>query len=136
MVANYTPEFNVLVKLLVLYYSLIKTGSTYGQHLLTVKYSNLTPTKKYLYLFGAALHYVKNRLEGFWNLEGFINHVDAFLKVYSVVNISCFLLNGTKPRLIDRILGLEQVYAHDNVQRRFDSKYLARELLWNGLIVS
>lgn len=57
-------------------------------------------------------------------------------KLLDFINISIFLRNGVKPLLIERILGLNQVYATENAQRHFESKYLVRELLWNGFIVS
>lgn len=47
-----------------------------------------------------------------------------------------FLRHGEKPLLVERILGLKQVYKSATPPRMFESKYLARELLWNGFIVS
>lgn len=47
-----------------------------------------------------------------------------------------FLRRGEKPLLVERILGLKQVYKSATPPRMFENKYLARELLWNGFIVS
>lgn len=50
--------------------------------------------------------------------------------------MSAFLRHGEKPLLVERILGLKQVYKSATPPRMFENKYLARELLWNGFIVS
>lgn len=138
LTATCDPELLLISKLYILYNALFKNESTFGQNLLAIKYENLTATKKYLYLFGCSLGYAKQRIErqklSSW-LHDLIFHLDTFFKVYSLWNISCFLLYGEKPRLIERILGLNQTYAYDSAQRTFNSKYLARELLWNGFIV-
>lgn len=47
-----------------------------------------------------------------------------------------FLRHGQKPLFVERILGLKQVYKSATPPRMFENKYLARELLWNGFIVS
>lgn len=47
-----------------------------------------------------------------------------------------FLRRGEKPLLVERILRLKQVYKSATPSRMFENKYLARELLWNGFIVS
>lgn len=65
-----------------------------------------------------------------------ISNISSLMKVLDFLNISLFLRYGGKPLLIERFLCLNQVYCTDNVQRQFESKYLARELLWNGFIVS
>lgn len=96
--------------------------------------------KKILYLFGNVYHYVQERVidlaqPNLW-LFGMITMLNNILIVAKFVNISLFLRNGKYPTLKERILGLEHEYVNNNVQRYYSSKYMARELLWNGLIVS
>ncbi|CAH1105099.1 unnamed protein product [Psylliodes chrysocephalus] len=136
-VAPYESEINLALRLLILNNSVLKNGSTFGQQLLSIKYEDISMTKRLLYLFGSCLDYVKTRFE-MWMPTHDMNNV--LFKIYMIaklldfINISIFLRNGVKPLLIERILGLNQVYATENAQRHFESKYLVRELLWNGFI--
>lgn len=137
-IAPYEPEINALIKLLILNYSIKQDSSTFGQKLLAVKYANLTPTKTTLYVLLSSLDYVKRRLELWRPSHGFnaiVSKAEVGLKIFYLVNLALFLRGGVKPLVIDRLLGLDQVNVRGNVQRQFTSKYLARELLWNGLIV-
>lgn len=98
----------------------------------------MTQTRKILYFILNSLDYLKYRFEmlpSFYNTYKSILKIDAFIKVLSFINLSIFLKAGEKPRLVDRVLGLNQVYARENVQRQYGSKYMTRELLWNGFIV-
>ncbi|KAJ8935576.1 hypothetical protein NQ318_000843 [Aromia moschata] len=131
------PEINLLLQLAILKYSLLNNDNTFGQQLLSIKYENISYTKKILYIIGNCLGYAKNKLE-LWRPTHDINNkifnIYAILQLLHFINLSIFLHNGVKPLLIERVLGLTQVYAIENAQRQFESKYLARELLWNGFI--
>lgn len=133
--ALYTAEMELLLKCLILYYSIIKNGNTFGQQLLAIKYENMTNSKRTLYSILSCFDCLPklNVLSQFTTIYKIILQFDALLKVCSFINISYFLRNGRYPLLLDRMLGLKQVYAQD-VERSFESKYLARELLWNGFI--
>ncbi|XP_019871762.2 peroxisome biogenesis factor 2 [Aethina tumida] len=137
LIAPYDEEIKLLVKLAILNYSIVKQGSTFGQQLLSVKYDNIPIYKRYLYVIGSTLGYIKDKCE-IWKPSHEINRhislVYTILKFLDFINLSVFLRNGVKPLLIERILGLNQVYSRDNVRRHYESKYLARELLWNGFI--
>jgi peroxin-2 len=93
--------------------------------------------KKILYLFGNCFEYIKNRLE-LWRPSHRINilfyKVHMAIVLLNFINMSIFLRNGEKPLLLERFLGLQQIYSTQNAPRLFESKYLARELLWNGFI--
>lgn len=131
-------EMHLLIKLTVLYYSIIRTGSTFGQSLLSIKYENLTAVKKLLYVATGCLGYAKGKLDALkqeHQASDLLFKLDAVCKVCHLLNLTWFLRNGTKPQLVERFLGLDQMYAHENAQRMFESKYMARELLWNGFIV-
>ncbi|CAH1980046.1 unnamed protein product [Acanthoscelides obtectus] len=130
-------EISLLLKLALTYNSVVKSGSTFGQQLLSIKYNQISPTQKALYLISECLDYVRVKLD-MWKPTHRINstifNIYVLIKMLEYVNLSMFLLSGEKPLLIDRVLGLQQVYAIENGQRQFGSKYLARELLWNGFI--
>lgn len=119
--------------------SVLKSGSTFGQQLLSIRYSNISKFKKVLYLLANTLDYCKNRLE-LWNpshgINNTIHNIHFVLILMNFLNISIFLRNGVKPLLIERFLGLNQEFAKEKSPRLFESKYLARELVWNGFIVS
>ncbi|CAG9859160.1 unnamed protein product [Phyllotreta striolata] len=133
----YESEINLILRLLILNNSILKNGSTFGQQLLSIKYKDISTTNRVLYIMGSCLDYVKRRFE-LWNPSHEFNNTifKAYLlaNLLDFINVSSFLKNGTKPLLIERVLGLDQVYAVENAQRQFESKYLARELLWNGFI--
>ncbi|KAG5897514.1 hypothetical protein JTB14_030011 [Gonioctena quinquepunctata] len=136
-IAPYEPELNLILRLLILNNSVLKTGSTFGQQLLSIKYQNVSTTQHVLYLMTNCLEYIKTKLE-IWKPSHDINNtifkIYTVLKLADFINLSIFLRSGVKPLLIERVLGLTHVYATENAQRQFESKYLARELLWNGFI--
>ncbi|XP_072395668.1 peroxisome biogenesis factor 2-like [Diabrotica undecimpunctata] len=137
ILASYESELNLILRFMLLNNSVVKNGCTFGQQLLSIKYEDIGTLQRVLYLLGHCLDYVKTKFE-IWKPSHDLNN--TFYKIYLVtklldfINLSVFLSNGVKPLLIERILGLNQVYATDNAQRHFESKYLARELLWNGFI--
>lgn len=138
MVTPIAPEINLLLQLGILRYSLCNSDATFGQQLLNIRYDNLTSFKKTLYLVLSSLDYVKTRCE-LWRPSHEVNKLIfkcyVAFKMMDFVNTSVFLRRAAKPLLVERIMGLDQVYASDT-PRTFESKYLARELLWNGFIVS
>ncbi|CAH1117919.1 unnamed protein product [Phaedon cochleariae] len=136
-IAPYEPELKLLLHLALLHSSLCKEGSTFGQQLLSIRYHKINSAQKILYLIANCFEYVKNKLEftaPSHNINNTIFKIYTVIKLLDFINLSIFLRNGVKPLLLERILCLNQVYATDNVQRQYESKYLARELLWNGFI--
>lgn len=135
----FEPELQFILHASLIYYSVCKGGSTFGQQLLSIKYENISGFQKVFYMCGDFFDYVKTKLER-WKPSHAINNemykLDLIRKIADFINLSFFLLNGTKPLLVERLLGLKQVYTSENVQRQYNSKYLTRELLWNGFIVS
>lgn len=95
--------------------------------------------KKVLYTGAICVDYIKAKFE-LWKPSHEINNtifnLYTIIKLLDFINLSIFLRNGVKPLLVERILGLTQVYASEAGQRQYESKYLARELLWNSFIVS
>ncbi|CAG9771334.1 unnamed protein product [Ceutorhynchus assimilis] len=137
LITPISTEINLLLHLGLLKYSLFNSGSTFGQQLLNIKYDNLTTIKKALYLILTSLDYAKTRCE-LWRPSHKINTIIfrfyIVFKLMEFLNTSVFLRHGVKPLLVERLLGLNQVYATEKPPRTFESKYLARELLWNGFI--
>lgn len=125
--------------MLILENSVCHNGSTFGQQLFSIKYLNLSKTKKFAYVLSYTLEYLRNRLE-LWKPGHFIHkyifNIHFMVLILNLFNVSVFLRNGVKPLLIERLLGLKQVHTTENAPRQFQSKYLAREILWNGFIVS
>ncbi|KAJ8926308.1 hypothetical protein NQ314_021324 [Rhamnusium bicolor] len=132
LIAPYESEVNLLLHIAILKYSILNSGNTFGQQLLSIKYNDISSTKKILYVIFSCLDYIKSKLE-FWvpshDINNTIFNLCTIIKLLDFINLSVFLRNGAKPLLIERILGLTQVYASENTQRQYESKYLARELL-------
>lgn len=132
------PELKASIKFLIVYYSVIKCNRTFGQKLLLIQYVRLNNLKKFLYILTHFYDYAQERLE-FWkhydNIKFIFTFLNGLLIIGRFVNISLFLMKGQYPNLNERLLGLKQEYVHDNAQRLYDTKYMTRELLWNGLIV-
>ncbi|XP_076269360.1 peroxisome biogenesis factor 2-like [Rhynchophorus ferrugineus] len=137
LIAPIEPEINLLLRLGILKNSVLNKGSTFGQQLLNIQYENMTCTKAILYLLLNCLDYIKTRCE-FSRPSHYMNNklfkIYVIFKILDFINISAFLKTGTKPRLTERILGLNQVYRDESSPRTFQSKYMTRELLWNGFI--
>lgn len=117
----------------------MKNSATFGQTLLLIKYDNLTTTKKFFYFIFSFCNYIKTRCElsdPAHNINKYFNIAEFIIKICAFINLSIFLKTGTKPKLTERVLGLNQVYVSTIMPRKFNNKYLAREVLWNGLSVS
>ncbi|XP_060532676.1 peroxisome biogenesis factor 2 [Cylas formicarius] len=137
-ISPFEPELELLLRLAIIKYSLFNKNATFGQDLVNIKYSNLTGTRKVLYLFTHISSYIKKRCElsrPFHYMNVFNFRVYTVWEILHLLNLSLFLRSGSKPKLIERILGLNQVYDKKDISPRLhQSKYLARELLWNGFI--
>lgn len=135
--ARMEPEINLLLRFSILNYSILRNGSTFGQQMLNVQYENMSTVKKALYVIFNCLDYFKIRCEHSFpshSISRTISTLYVAYKILDFINISVFLKNGVKPRLSDRILGLNQVYSSGTGSRSFTNKYMTRELLWNGFI--
>lgn len=136
--AKLDAELRLLINVAVIYCSVVQSGSTFGQNLLSIRYDNISHTKKILYLLSGFLSYIKVKIELLspgHQVNDLLFKIDAFYKVFHLLNLTWFLRDGAQPRVVERFLGLDQVYTHEGAQRQFGSKYLGRELLWNGFIV-
>ncbi|ENN81557.1 peroxisome biogenesis factor 2 [Dendroctonus ponderosae] len=137
LISPVSAEIDLLIRLGIAKYSLLENGSTFGQRLFNIKYDNLTNVKKTLYILFGSLGYFQGKCE-LWKpshaIARLIFKIGVVIKVLDFLNTSLFLRYGVKPLLVERLLGLNQVFATETPARNFESKYLARELLWNGFI--
>lgn len=85
---------------------------------------------KFWFLFADCFDYAREKFEG----NPHLRRIAAIAQLGRFLNISLFLRNGEMPRLIERFLGLRQIYAKDHAHRHYEDKYMTRELLWNGFI--
>ncbi|KAJ8981237.1 hypothetical protein NQ317_009609 [Molorchus minor] len=115
--APYEPELKLLLQVAILKYSVLHSGNTFGQELLSIKYDNISYIKQILYAIANCLSYIKDKLE-LWRPSHDINNtifkIYAVLKMLDLINLSVFLSNGVKPLLIERILGLTQTISGDS----------------------
>lgn len=139
LLSPYEKELNLLLNLAVLNFSIFKNGSTFGQQLLSIRYEEISTLQRIIYMASSSLSYFKDKLE-IWKPTHAVNDVIGkvyfFIRLLKFINFTLFLTRGSKPLLIERLLGLNQIYTDGSTQRTFNSKYIARELLWNCLIVS
>lgn len=136
-VSKCDPEINMLLHICILHYSVLQHNCTFGQKMLSIKYSNMTYYKKMWYLVAHSFDYLRERLELSKPDSGFnyyFHKANMFVQMLRFCNISMFLQYGSKPHLIERFLGLEQVNSTDNAVRHYEDKYMTRELIWNGFI--
>lgn len=141
---NYTilfgNELNLVVKGTILWYSIWKCNSTFGQKLLCMSYPGMTRIKKIFISIGLFMEYLMEKSQTSTdNTFLYINMVLLRNIIYfcRFVNISIFLRNGLKPRLMERILCLNLSYnTSKSMQRQYTSQYTTRELLWDSFIVS
>lgn len=133
-------ELNLVVKGTILWYSIWKCNSTFGQKLLCMSYPGMTRIKKIFISIGLFMEYLMEKSQTSTdNTFLYINMVLLRNIIYfcRFVNISIFLRNGLKPRLMERILCLNLSYnTSKSMQRQYTSQYTTRELLWDSFIVS
>ncbi|KAL3281237.1 hypothetical protein HHI36_004451 [Cryptolaemus montrouzieri] len=137
LLASYESELDLILQLAVLKYSVLKNGSTFGQQLLSIRYEEISTLKRLLYFTPCFLRYTQKKLEH-WKpsheINNIIHKVFIAVKLFDFVNFTLFLCRGTKPLLVERILGLNQVYNDGSTARVYSAKYFSRELLWNSFI--
>lgn len=139
LISTFEPELKFLLTLTILSFSILKHDRTFGQKLLQIKYENMTKTKKILYVVANCFDYIKTRFESFmpnYEITNLLFKIHTAVLLGNLISLSIFLRTGEKPKLIEKVLGLKQTYESSFTQRHYDNKYMARELLWNGLIVS
>lgn len=140
------PELDLLIQSAIWFGSIKSRCSTFGQQLLVLAYDNekLTSTRLCLHFALTILpQYIKSleerhispyrRIE--W-LKKAIEWGENAALILSVLNFFRFLKTGRRPTLIDFLLGLDYISLRNNQRRDIGYKYLTRELLWGGFMVS
>nr|XP_018917498.1 PREDICTED: peroxisome biogenesis factor 2-like [Bemisia tabaci] len=131
---------NIILNLIIWKMSVLQSQSTFGQQMLSLKYSQGTfSTHK-----GYAL-LILQMLNDFWRLKierisnhfphvkQFVHWVDVTMDVLRLTNFLVFLRNGDYPTLTNRLLGLKIVSVARS-PRMIGYNYMTRELLWHGFI--
>lgn len=148
---QWQPELEAVLKFLVWAFSVRAAagGSTFGQQLLNLRYSNLTGAKSVLYLaFTVLPDYAEARAPAVRfvspgdghhrpapGLSRVLEGAVYLFKAYELFNLLSFLHRGTQPRLIERLLGISSTAALAvQTPRNIGYSYMTRELLWHGLI--
>ncbi|XP_017784678.1 PREDICTED: peroxisome biogenesis factor 2 [Nicrophorus vespilloides] len=135
--SKFEPELNFLLRIGILSYSILNHNCSFGQKLLSIKYDNLSSTKKYFFVFANVYNYMKEKMESSTPshfINTYFHKIDVCIQLLRLINISLFLRGGEKPQLIERFLCLNQDFSKNNVQRHYEDKYMTRELIWNGFI--
>lgn len=63
-----------------------------------------------------------------------IEWIQFGITIATVLNFFRFLRLGTKPTLIDALLGLDHITLHGNKRREVGYKHMTRELVWGGFM--
>lgn len=128
------------MKYAILWYSIGKSDCTFGQKLLSAKYDNITFIKKMLLALDLFVEYLLDKMDSPSNdtlIQVTLAKLNDVIQLCRFLNISIFLRNGVRPRLMERILSLDLSYdSSKNIQQQYDSQYMTRELLWDSFIVS
>ncbi|KRT83449.1 zinc finger protein, partial [Oryctes borbonicus] len=131
-------EVELCMKFAILWFSIGRCDSTFGQKLLCTKYENITPAKKLVLGISLFVEYAVDKLQLLTDnmlLNNTAMKLKNLIHFCQFLNISIFLRNGLKPRLLERILRLN--LSHDELkiaQRQYNSHYMMRELLWDSFI--
>lgn len=134
----------MLIQSAIWFGSVGKQCATFGQQLLVLAYDGekLTTSRLSLHFVLTVLpRYIKSLDEqrlsrrSEW-LHKIIEWGENLALVLTVLNFFRFLKTGRRPTLIDFLLGLDYISLRNNQRRDIGYKYLTRELLWGGFMVS
>ncbi|KAK2581237.1 hypothetical protein KPH14_008030 [Odynerus spinipes] len=141
---RWQPEIKALLRILIWNFSLRSKGSTLGQQMLDLHYSNLNKGKSFLYLvFKLVPKYVKDRVidSGIASsprvprkFKFYVRWMVGIIHLLKLVNLIVFLHRGSQPLLIERLLNISSVSKAPNKPRNIGYSYMTRELLWHGLM--
>lgn len=141
ILAKYQPEIDLLLNTALWRYSVQKSGATFGQEMLFLKYNpqQLQSTKLVLhYVLTIVTKYCSDlgthRFTDHELLQRVIQWTERTLNLLHFVNLFRFLKTGRMPTIVDFLLGLNYVAAVDNQKRNIGFYYMTRELFWEGLI--
>ncbi|GLH16309.1 Peroxisome biogenesis factor 2 [Gryllus bimaculatus] len=139
------PEITALLKFYIWKISVHRMHSTFGQHLLNLKYEGTLPRcKSYAWCILSIIpSYLKDRLgpklsshkadAGFHMLYKIVQQLHIFVRVATLYNLLMFLRDGKYPTLLERVLRMRPVPASEQ-QRIVGYSFMTRELIWHTLI--
>ncbi|KAK3743416.1 hypothetical protein QZH41_011530 [Actinostola sp. cb2023] len=117
------PELNAALRVIVWRFSIYSKGSSIGQHMLNMKYSESMSFSKRI-LFGLALiggKYLQDRS----------TEINAITRRFGDFTIVSYHYNKFQS-LLERILGIHHVFDKRQSVRQVSFEFMTRELLWHG----
>lgn len=146
--ARIKPELRAVVRLLIWTWSVQRTGSTFGQAMMQLRYSQTTdrdaplPMRQKWLLLAAMVggEWLLDRLEEglpilLWTTlhsERMLVFVKSILQTANLLNFCLFLLKGEFPTLKDRSFSLSMLPTKRQTLRRLSYDLMNREIIWYG----
>ncbi len=137
------PELKAAFRCLIWWFSIRRTGATFGQQMLNLTYSGSSHYLWHqvpLFIFSVLGDWISERLD---DITPFISSqprealrlakmILATLKALSLLNFLLFLLHGQYPSLKERLSGLTMIPTQPQTLRQLSYDYMNREILWYG----
>ncbi|XP_071455478.1 peroxisome biogenesis factor 2 isoform X2 [Hetaerina americana] len=143
---QWEPELDLLLKLLIWKFSVIKHNATFGHQLLGLKYGGkYSYNKAWLFaLIKFGSKYLDSRsieissLTSSRTSKDLIHKTTRYLnmgvQLFSLINFLVFLRKGIYPTFTYRLLGLRMVPIDPGKRRSIGYSFMMRELLWHGFV--
>lgn len=131
------PELEIVAKMWLFYWTTLKTGSSLGQNLLGIRFSESTKIQLILFLMWTMMpKYFNQRSQLMANRWKFSEELGIIWQIFNIVNSVVHLQQGTYPTLKLRLLGLKQCQKSENqgCDRDIGFEYMSRELLWHSFM--
>ncbi|XP_032228555.2 peroxisome biogenesis factor 2 isoform X1 [Nematostella vectensis] len=144
------PELNALLRLLVWKFSVYSRGSTVGQQMLNMKYSDKYSSQgtmsmvqkvgfgliviggRYLQDRSTEIKLLCRRFGDFSIIWRCLYVGEKILQFASMINFLVFLQKGRYQSLLERLLGIHHVFEQRQSLRQVSFEFMTRELLWHG----
>uniref|UniRef100_A0A182NP91 RING-type E3 ubiquitin transferase (cysteine targeting) n=1 Tax=Anopheles dirus TaxID=7168 RepID=A0A182NP91_9DIPT len=141
LLSHLQPEVNFLLNSALWIFSIRTCYATFGQQMLSIAYEkDQLPTRKLAlhYLLTTVLPYAKEssqyRLTRWSSLQKVVQLVENALVLFNLVNFFKFLRSGTRPSLVDCLLGINHRSLDGAKRRNIGYSYMTRELVWAGFM--
>jgi len=149
IIEKFKPELISLLDMLIFYFSILSTDTTFGNQLQNLKFvnSNFLPlsmkrkvlygillisgrwlwSRMHLYLSASRLMMENPIYLRLWNL---MNRIETTFRFLSILNFLVFLYNGKYVSLVNRLLSIRLSYLTTNGHRQLNFEYMNRQLVW------
>ena len=143
------PELEALIRILLWRWSVWKTGATFGQLMMDLRYSEIgketatitARSKWLLFLLLVATEWAKERVHLLASylttftpsqIERGLSFIMAVTQLAELCNFFIFLLKGQFPSLKERLLSLNMVPQRRQTLNQLDYEFTNREIMWHG----